>query len=81
MASAIVVGRNVEHVCGFIYHGKDPKKNPCANHSSACESKVRPVQMCFSSHRCDICGLCTEHCVGHLGVKGWSDSRAYQAQV
>lgn len=81
MANAVIIGRNVEHVCGFIYHGADPKKNPCANHSPSCESKVKTVSMCFSSNRCDICGYCPDHCVGHLGVKDWSDARAYQASV
>lgn len=81
MANATVIGRNLEHVCGMTYHGKDPRQNPCANHSASCESKVKPVSMCFSSNRCDICGRCPDHCVGHRGVEGWSDAKARNSAV
>lgn len=65
--NAVIIPSNItETVCAMKYHGKDPKKNLCANHSDSCEqAKKTKVSMCFAAKHCDICGHCNEHCLGH----------------
>jgi MinD superfamily P-loop ATPase len=71
MANATVIQTNIgEHVCGMKYHGKEPNFNLCANHSDSCEQKSKRVSMCFKTDKCDICGYCKEHCVGHKAIIG-----------
>lgn len=71
MGNATVVASSIgEHICGMKYHGNDPKSNLCANHSDSCEQKRRRLGMCFVSDKCDICGYCKEHCIGHKVIIG-----------
>lgn len=67
---AIRIPSNIaERVCGMKFHGEDSRRELCANHSDSCPSKNRKLSMCFHTNKCDVCGYCKEHCIGHVNLK------------